>query len=169
MLVIRRKCSTTSSIRRHDVGKILACCALCLALVAGWQHTAIQAEGTVLCIVPGQTTLEEELRVKYPKLFKANVVVSFGADWCKWCPAQKAHLRALKARGYQVAYFDLDDHPELFGFFGGEIEATPLTVVLVQGKVKKSFEGLTYWRHIARYARECKMRRDIDIDIKIRI
>lgn len=153
------------------MAKILACCALCLALVAGWQYSQTQAESAILCGVSGQEIdpVEEELRVKYPEVFKQPCVVGFGAEWCRYCPAQKAHLRALAARGYRVAYFDIDDHPELFEFLGGKVEgeSVPYVVVFVKGKIEHSFEGLTYWRKIAKVAKECLIDYDADIDIRI--
>lgn len=153
------------------MAKILACCALSLVLLAGWGHSQTQEDGSLLRGIPGQEAVEEELRVKYPKVFKRPVVVSFGAEWCRWCPAQKIHLRTLQTRGYRVIYFNIDDHKELFEFLGGKVEgdSVPLTVVVVKGKVKVSFNGLTYWRTIARAARECRDKRNVDIDIKIRV
>jgi thioredoxin-like negative regulator of GroEL len=142
------------------VGKILACCALCLAFVSGWQYTETQGEGTLLCPVSRSEidTTEEELRIKYPKLYEQNTVVGFGADWCKWCPLQKAHLQALTVRGYRVAYFDIDDHKDLYEYMRGDVDGVPYIAVFVEGKIKTHFDRLTYWRRIARQAKECRIK-----------
>jgi hypothetical protein len=102
--------------------------------------------------------VEEELRVKYPKLFDENTVVSFGVKVCRWCPAQKVHLWRLKAQGYRVRYFDAEEHTELYDYLRDTSTnpELPFTVVFVEGKIKKAFAGLTYWRKLAKEAQECK-------------
>ena len=89
-------------------------------------------------------------------VLEKNTIVYFGIRNCRFCPAQKAIIRALEAEGYRVAIYDAIKDSSLYHDLRGKTTEVPLTVIVVDGKVKKRYKGITTGRRIRRMAQECR-------------
>lgn len=122
------------------------------AFVAGF-GVAVNA-GTQLYVEP----VVDPLRQDYPELFTSEaVVLVIGADWCFPCRAHKANLSRY-VHQYNIKFVKIDDEnrqPTKWRDFliQNELRAVvPTTVIVENGKIKKSFRGITPWRIIRPFA-----------------
>lgn len=85
---------------------------------------------------------------------KGQIVV-FTADWCAPCSVQKIYTKALETR-YKVVKYNVDDPKgkKLYKEYGGK--ALPFTAIVVDGEVKKRFQGVTTVLKIEEYAAEAR-------------
>lgn len=99
-----------------------------------------------------RTPEEEAFAKAYPELYATpGVIVTFGAEWCGHCKPQK-RIIARHQRKYNVLVYDYDEKrgkalAERWG-----VKKLPTTVIVEQGKVVKTFIGLTSWETIRRSA-----------------
>lgn len=81
-----------------------------------------------------------------------NYLILMTAQWCRYCPAQKAVLNNLKDQGYITYNFDVDKFPDVAKKMAtGPI---PLTVIMDKGHEVKRFEGGTSANTLKKYLRK---------------
>jgi hypothetical protein len=71
----------------------------------------------------------------------------FTAEGCIPCERIKVETEILKKRGHNVVYLDSTVYAKLFANVGGK--ATPLTLVVEDGKIKRKIRGYRPWYVIA--------------------
>ena len=72
---------------------------------------------------------------------KRNFIVLFSADWCRFCPRQKAIVEKLKEEGYIVYIVDNDTHRKAAEEL--KITTLPTTLVFENGKEVARYIGIT--------------------------
>jgi thiol-disulfide isomerase/thioredoxin len=119
------------------VGKILAYCLISLACFVSTELAKAQTTNRFSDFLSGseiQTQLPEELRT-------GKHIVYFGANWCIWCPAQKASLKTLEKK-CEVTYYDAEKDVEIYNYLRDDEKRIPLTIILIDGKIKRRFVGV---------------------------
>lgn len=71
----------------------------------------------------------------------------FTADGCVPCERIKVEAAILKKKGYNVTFLDSTKYAKLFANVGGK--ATPLTLIVEDGKLKRKIRGYRPWYVIA--------------------
>lgn len=118
------------------MGKILACCFISLACFIGTGLAETQKKSRFSGFL-SRSEVPEELK-KY-NIWEGKQIIYFGATWCAFCPSQKAILRTLEEK---VTYCDADKDVTLFNHFRETNRKVPMTVIIVDGKIKKRFIGV---------------------------
>lgn len=98
----------------------------------------------------------------YPEVFKTRaLVIVFGAPWCQWCKAEGAAL-VEPSKIYNIVYADIENPDGSDSRWGVLMQrwklgtSIPVTVVVEDGKVVKTFEGFTEWATIQPFAEKAK-------------
>lgn len=102
----------------------------------------------------------------YPEIQQTRaLVIIFGAPWCQWCKAEGAAL-VEPSKEYNIVYADIENQDGTDSRWGVLMErwnlgtSIPVTVVVEDGKVVKTFEGFTEWETIKPFAEKAKRNED---------
>lgn len=117
----------------------------------------------------GLTADQRWLKENYPETFQTKgQIVVFSATWCGPCRRYAPTVRALQGR-YNVLKFDIDDKRGrvLFDKFGGT--SVPLTVILVEGKIKQKYSGPQRMGTLEKTAFDCRKEKDDNKTNRIKV
>lgn len=102
----------------------------------------------------------------YPEIQQTRaLVIVFGASWCQWCKAEGSAL-VEPSKAYNIVYADIENPDGTDSRWGALLErwnlgtSIPVTVVVVGGKVVKTFQGFTEWTTIQPFAEKAKKNED---------
>lgn len=131
------------------MGKILVCCIIGLACFAGTGLAKTQKKNYFYGFF-----FRSEIQEEYKELFENNTIVFFGSEKCAACATQKTILKTLE-KNYRVRYFNTYDDVDLYNYMRGKSKMVPMTIIFVDGKIKKRYVGI----HSAARIRdkECKI------------
>lgn len=118
-----------------------------------------------------ETETQKALKKVAPELFRTEaVVVTFGAEWCRYCKAQIRDLRGPSLT-YNVLAYDVEDEKGNGKAVADYLKigrSVPVTCIIEKGRIVKSFEGFTPWATIKPHAKKAKKNdKDQEGDLKI--